>query len=49
MRVHVKPVSTEPGSCWLVRESTPLREFFDDWKRYGLHVAVYNAVWLLRH
>jgi hypothetical protein len=43
VRVYVKPVSPASGMFgWLVVRGSPLSQFPDDWRRYGLRVALLN-------
>lgn len=43
-RVHVKPVMSNCGLFgWVVLELTPWENFLDDWRRYGIKVAVQNV------
>ena len=47
-RVHVKPVTSKTEVFgWIVLELNIISNFFDDWKRYGLQVALDNLRTLL--
>ena len=43
-RVYVKPVTTGGYPGWVVLELTTWQSFIDDWRRYGLRVALHNLV-----
>ena len=44
-RVYVKPVAAGGLFGWTVLELTPVESFIDDWRRYGVRVALSN-VWV---
>lgn len=48
---YVKPLHADGlfSDVYITREGTPVSEFFDDWKRYGLSVAWYNLKWMMRN
>lgn len=43
-RVHVKPA----GDGWITWRGNTMDNFVNDWRCFGLDVAVYNIVWLWR-
>ncbi len=42
-RIEVKPVTNVTTAFgWLILELTPFQSFVDDWRRYGLWIALEN-------
>ena len=46
-RVYVKPVVSGGYPGWTVLELTIWQSFIDDWRRYGLRVALHNLLFPL--
>jgi hypothetical protein len=46
-RIVVKPITNITTAFgWIVLELTPFQSFVDDWRRYGLWVALENLRYL---
>ena len=48
-RLYVKPVTNKSGVFgWVVLELTPWEDFLDDWRRYGIFIALQNVITIWR-
>lgn len=48
-RTHVKPASLTEDSGWTVKKMNIFQNLFDDFKRYGLKIAVRNFLTIILH
>lgn len=46
-RVFVKPANTSKWCEWIVIEQGLVANFIDDWKRYGIRIALGNTWYLI--